>query len=136
MFGQRCHLFGHLIGGQSVSHVALSTTAARNIWAADAPDIEAPQLKRIIEAGNKTIPMNRPGLGMIVLAYVAREYLHNTPPTEFNLRVQPLLLWIWIGAFIGFGGGLIAFSPAPRTVVRRVSVRAGRRRAAGGLARA
>ncbi|MHB1858500.1 MAG: heme lyase CcmF/NrfE family subunit [Solirubrobacteraceae bacterium] len=127
---------GHLIGGQSVSHVALSTTAARNIWAADAPDIEAPRLKRIIEAGNRTIPMDKPGLGMVALAFLAREYLRNPPPTEFNLRVQPLLLWIWIGALIVFCGGLIAFSPTPLTVVRRVSVRAARRRTASGLARA
>ena len=127
---------GHLIGGQSVSHVTVDTTPARNIWAAVAPDIEAPHLKRIIDAGNKTIPLNKPELGMVVLAYLAREYLRHPPPAEFNLRVQPLLLWIWIGALIVFGGGLIAFSPTPRTVVRRVSVRVARRRAAGGLAEA
>jgi cytochrome c-type biogenesis protein CcmF len=127
---------GHLIGGQSVSHVTVDTTPSRNIWAAVAPNIEASNLKRIIDAGNKTIPIDKPELGMIALAVVAREYLRNPPPAEFNLRVQPLLMWIWIGALIVFGGGLIAVSPTPRTVVRRVSVRAGRRRAAGGLAEA
>ena len=127
---------GHLIGGQSVSHVTVDITPWRNIWAAIAPDIEAPRMKKIIEAGNKTIPLDKPSDGLIVLAFLAREYLQHTPPAEFNFRIQPLVIWIWIGALVVFGGGLIALSPTPGTVVRRVSVRAGRRRAAAGLARA
>lgn len=128
---------GHLIAGTPVSHVTLNSNPARNVWAAIEPDIQAPSLKRIIEAGNKTIPVNRPEEGMIALAVLAREYLAHPPAAKFNLRVQPLLMWIWIGALIVAGGGLIALSPTPRTVVRRVSVRAARRRQAeSGLARA
>jgi cytochrome c-type biogenesis protein CcmF len=126
---------GHLIGGQPVSHVTIDSTIERNVWAAVAPRIEAPRLKRIVELGNKTISIAKPEDGMVALALLAHEYLTHTPPAEFHFIVEPLVMWIWIGALIVFGGGLIALSPTPRTVVRRVSVRVGRRRTAGGLAR-
>jgi len=128
---------GHLIGGQAVSHVSMSSTISRDVWSAVEPDISAPSLQRIVEAGNKTISMMRPEEGMIAIAVLAREYLKSPPPAKFNLRVFPFVMWIWIGAMIVFGGGLIAMWPAPSTVVRRVSVRVGRRRRAShGLARA
>ena len=128
---------GHLIGGQAVSHVALSSTISRDVWAAVEPDISAPSLQKIVEAGNKTIPIVRPEEGMIAIAVLAREYLKSPPPAKFNFRVFPFVTWIWIGAMIVFGGGLIAMWPTPSTVVRRVSVRVGRRRRASrDLARA
>ncbi|HEY1687717.1 MAG TPA: cytochrome c-type biogenesis CcmF C-terminal domain-containing protein [Solirubrobacteraceae bacterium] len=127
---------GHLIAGTPVSHVTLSSNPLRNVWAAIEPDLQAPKLQRIIAAGNKTIPIDKPEDGMIALAVLAREYLAHPQAAKFNLRVQPLLMWIWIGAIIVAAGGLIALSPTPRTVVRRVSVRAARRRAESGLARA
>lgn len=125
---------GHLIGGQAVSHVALSSTPVRDVWTAVEPDITAPRLTKIIEAGNKAIPMSSPEDGMFALAVLAREYLKSPPPAKFNLRVFPMVMWIWIGGFIVFGGGLIAMWPAPSTVVRRVSI--GFARLSHGFARA
>jgi cytochrome c-type biogenesis protein CcmF len=114
---------GHLIGGQPVSHVALNSTPLRDLWAAVAPDITAPQLERILTAGNKAIPVNRPEEGMIVLALLGREYLKHTPPAEFHFEVSPMVLWIWLGAIIILLGGLIAIFPSPRAMRRRVSIR-------------
>ncbi|MFZ2049318.1 MAG: cytochrome c-type biogenesis CcmF C-terminal domain-containing protein [Solirubrobacteraceae bacterium] len=113
---------GHLIGGQAVSHVALNSTPFRDLWAAVAPEITAPQLERILKAGNKAIPVNRPEEAMIVLALMGREYLKNTPVAEFHFEVSPMVMWIWIGAFIILCGGLIAIFPSPRVLARRVSV--------------
>ncbi len=127
---------GHLIGGEVVSHVSLLSTPARNIWSAIAPDIGVHRLQRIVEVGNETISINQPEAQWYALGYLAHAYLKNPPPAEFNLRVQPLLIWIWIGAIIIAGGGLIALWPPPSVVVRRVSVRAARRRRSAGLARA
>lgn len=114
---------GHLIGGQPVSHVALNSTPFRDLWAAIAPEITAPSLERILKAGNKAIPVDRPEEAMIVLALMGREYLKNTPPAEFHFEVSPMVMWIWIGAFIIVFGGLIAIFPSPRTVRRRVRMR-------------
>jgi cytochrome c-type biogenesis protein CcmF len=130
---------GSLIGGQPVSHVGMDVGLTRNIWTAIQPDIETPALKRIVTVGDRTLP---PEEGIIAIAYLARAYLKHPPRAEFNLLVSPLVMWIWLGGLIAFGGGLIALWPAPSTVRRRVTVlaRRGRRRARAqpeqGLARA
>jgi cytochrome c-type biogenesis protein CcmF len=126
---------GHLIGGQAVSHVSMDAGVTRDVWSAIAPDIDTPRLKRVIEIGNKTIPFVRPDEGTIAVAVMAREYMKSPPPAQFHLIVSPLVMWIWIGGLIVFGGGLIAMWPAPSAVRSRVSVRA-RNRAARDLARA
>jgi cytochrome c-type biogenesis protein CcmF len=113
---------GHLIGGQAVSHVSMSAGITRDVWSAMQPNIETTQLKRIVEAANKTIPFIRPDDGVLALAYMANAYLHSPPPAQFNFIDSPLILWIWIGGLIVLGGGLIVLWPAPSTVRQRVSV--------------
>jgi cytochrome c-type biogenesis protein CcmF len=103
---------GHLIAGQPVSHVSMSAGVTRDVWSAIAPEIEAPRLKRIIALGNRTIPFVRPDEGMVAIAVLAREYLRHPPPAQFHLLVSPLVIWIWIGGLIVFGGGLLALWPA------------------------
>ncbi len=129
---------GSLIGGQPVSHVAMSAGVTRDVWSAIAPNIETPQLKRIVEVGNSTIPFVRPEEALIAVAFLARSYLQHPPPAQFHFIVSPLVMWIWIGGLIVFGGGLIAIWPAPSAMRRRVAVLARGRRARTeqGLARA
>jgi cytochrome c-type biogenesis protein CcmF len=114
---------GHFIGGQPVSHVSMDAGVTRDVWSAIAPNIETPQLKRIVAIGNKTIPLVRPEDGLVAIAYLARSYLQHPPPAQFHLIVSPLVMWIWIGGLIVFGGGLIAIWPAPSALRRRVAVR-------------
>ncbi len=111
---------GSLIGGQKVSHVAMTGSLTRNVWTAIEPDMETPTLKRIITAGNSTLP---PGQALVAIAYLARAYIQHPPPTQFNLLVSPLVFWVWIGGLIAFGGGLIAIWPAPRAMRRRLAAR-------------
>ncbi|HWX97889.1 MAG TPA: cytochrome c-type biogenesis CcmF C-terminal domain-containing protein [Solirubrobacteraceae bacterium] len=123
---------GSLIGGQAVSHVSVDAGATRDVWSAIAPNIEAPSLQRIVNAGNRTLS---PDEAIVAIGVLARSYLQHPPPAQFHLIVSPLVMWIWIGGLIVFGGGLIAIWPAPSVVRRRVAVRA-RSRAARRLARA
>jgi cytochrome c-type biogenesis protein CcmF len=123
---------GHLIGGQSVSHISMSAGLTRDVWTAIAPDISTPSLQRIITIGNRTLA---PEDGLVAIGVLAREYLKHPPAAQFHLIVSPLVMWIWIGGLIVFGGGLIAIWPAPSAVRRRVAMRA-RSRATRGLARA
>jgi cytochrome c-type biogenesis protein CcmF len=127
---------GHLIGGQSVSSVGISASLTRDIWSAIAPEIETPQLKRIIEVGNKTISFSRPDEGLFVIDFLAHEYLKHPPPAQFHLLVSPLVMWIWLGGLIVFGGGLLALSPTPGALRRRVALRARRPKWAFGLSSA
>jgi cytochrome c-type biogenesis protein CcmF len=110
---------GRLIGGQPVSHVSMDASLTRDVWSAIAPEIETPQLKRVVAIGNKTIPMSRPDEGMIAVWVLAHEYLRHPPPAQFHLLVSPLVMWIWIGGLIVFGGGLLALSPSPGLLRRR-----------------
>jgi len=123
---------GSLIGGQPVSHVSMDAGITRDIWSAVAPDIETPSLKRIVSVGNSTLS---PEEALVAIAYLARAYLRHPPPAQFHFIVSPLVMWIWIGGLIVFGGGLIAIWPAPSSVRRRVAARS-RARSVRGLARA
>jgi hypothetical protein len=113
---------GSLIGGQPVSHVSVNAGLTRDVWSAIQPNIEAPALKRVVTIGNRTLP---PEEGLVAIGYLARSYLQHPPPAQFHLIVSPLVMWIWIGGLIVFGGGLIAIWPASDALRRRVSVRAG-----------
>jgi cytochrome c-type biogenesis protein CcmF len=123
---------GHLIGGQAVSHISMNAGLTRDVWSAIAPDISTPTLQRIVTVGNRTLPADE---AAVALGVLAREYLKNPPPAQFHFIVSPLVMWIWIGGLIVFGGGLIAIWPTPSAMRRRVAMRS-RARAAHGLARA
>jgi len=123
---------GSLIGGQPVSHVSMSAGITRDVWSAIEPDIEAPALQRIVRAGNSALS---PEEALVAIGYLAREYLKHPPQAQFHFIVSPLVMWIWIGGLIVFGGGLIAIWPSPSVVRRRVAARS-RARAVRGLARA
>jgi cytochrome c-type biogenesis protein CcmF len=123
---------GSLIGGQPVSHVSMDAGVLRDVWTAIEPDIETPALQRIVKVGNRTLP---PEQAVVAIGYLARAYLQHPPPAQFHFIVSPLVMWIWIGGLIVFGGGLIAIWPAPSVVRRRVLMRS-RARAAHRLARA
>jgi len=111
---------GSLIAGQPVSHVSMDAGITRDVWTAIEPDIEAPALQRIVKIGNRTLP---PEDAVLAINYVARAYLQHPPQAQFHFIVSPLVMWIWIGGLIVFGGGLIAIWPAPSTVRRRVAAR-------------
>jgi cytochrome c-type biogenesis protein CcmF len=123
---------GSLIGGQPVSHISMDGGVTRDVWSAIEPDIEAPNLQRIVTAGNRTLSSDE---ALVAIGLLAREYLKHPPQAQFHFIVSPLVMWIWIGGLIVFGGGLIAAWPAPSTVRRRVAARS-RARAVRGLARA
>lgn len=122
---------GSLIGGQPVSHISMDAGITRDVWAAIAPDIEAPQLQRIVKIGNATL---HPEDALVALGFLARAYVKNPPPAQFHFIVSPLVMWIWIGGLIVLGGGLIAVWPAPGMARARVAARV-RGRADRGLAR-
>jgi cytochrome c-type biogenesis protein CcmF len=126
---------GRLFGGQPVSHISIDASLTRDLWSAISPEIETPRLKRIVALGNAKIPMSRPDEGLVAVWVLAHEYLHHPPPAQFKLLVSPLIMWIWIGGLIVFGGGLLALSPAPGTLRRRARVLARARPDALGAAR-
>ena len=58
----------------------------------------------------------------LAVAEIARRFVTHPWPTEFLLIVDPLVTWIWLGALIIGGGGLIALWPVPTLARRRAAV--------------
>jgi len=63
----------------------------------------------------------------LAVTEIARRFVTHPWPTEFLLIVDPLVTWIWLGALIIGGGGLIALWPVPSLARRRASVRSAAR---------
>jgi cytochrome c-type biogenesis protein CcmF len=55
----------------------------------------------------------------VAVAEIAHRFVTHPWKTEFLLIVDPLVTWIWLGALIIGGGGLIALWPFPSLVRRR-----------------
>ncbi|MDX6638693.1 MAG: cytochrome c-type biosis protein CcmF, partial [Solirubrobacterales bacterium] len=119
--------------GEATSEVGRRTEASGDIWTAMQPDL-APLSnvisgtdKRLLALRRRLAP-NDPnsaaeyadaqGLG---IEAVASYYMHHTPPADFRVNVNPLVIWIWIGGAIALMGALIAIWPAPEARRRRVS---------------
>jgi cytochrome c-type biogenesis protein CcmF len=113
---------GRLIAGQAVSHISLDSGVTRNIWSAIEPNLQTTNLQKIVETGNRVIPMGRPEESLVALAVLARDYLRNPPPAQFNLIASPLVEWIWLGGAVVVCGALIAIWPAPLRAGRRLRV--------------
>ena len=112
--------------GESTSEVGLRAGLTRDVWTAIAPDIGS--LRPVIEegddvfAGAEGLPREArdAALAQTLRALVDR-YRADPPPATFRAIVSPLVTWIWIGALIVFGGGLIALWPGPRSAPRTVT---------------
>jgi cytochrome c-type biogenesis protein CcmF len=140
---------GRFFGGEADSNVGLDAGLRRDIWSVVNPDLTP--LQSVINQGNRVFAaaisqaMGKFAKGGITtaqaqqdlaplwlardraIAGIAHRYVTQPWPVEFLFIVSPLVTWIWLGALIIAGGGLIALWPVP-AFARRVRVR--RRRAA------
>jgi cytochrome c-type biogenesis protein CcmF len=57
----------------------------------------------------------------LAVSEIARRFVTHPWPSEFLLIVDPLVTWIWLGALIIGGGGLIALWPVPTLARRRAA---------------
>ena len=55
---------------------------------------------------------------------IAQRFVTHPWPAEFLLIVDPLVTWLWLGALIIGGGGLIALWPVPSFARRRARMAA------------
>jgi cytochrome c-type biogenesis protein CcmF len=114
--------------GEATSEVGLKAGVGRDVWLAEQPDLSG--VRPYIEKSDKLLnaaltqagTVNPQRYGQVrgaIFDQVVRQYVRNPPPATFRLIVSPMVMWIWIGAIITFGGGLIAMWPAPDGVRRR-----------------
>ncbi|MGI8903598.1 MAG: heme lyase CcmF/NrfE family subunit [Solirubrobacteraceae bacterium] len=126
--------------GQGDSQVGLRAGLTRDIWAVvDDPDTQALQSRiaqgdRVFTAytvkARARLSKLPPSQAQAALAPLwqardlavrglAARYVSHPWPVAFNLIVSPLVTWIWFGALIIAGGGLIALWPFPALARRR-----------------
>jgi cytochrome c-type biogenesis protein CcmF len=114
--------------GEATSEVGMKAGLARDVWVAVQPDLATlrPYIKKqdqVLVAAVRQAGTVDPGrYGQVrgaVFDETVRQYVSDPPPATFRVIVSPLVMWIWIGSFVTFGGGLIAMWPAPDGVRRR-----------------
>ena len=101
---------GRYFMGESTSEVGLKPGAGGDLWTAFQPDLSV--LNPAIVRGNRQLadlPPDAQGLAIIALA---NSYAQNPPPANFRVIVNPLVVWIWIGALIALAGAVLAGWPA------------------------
>jgi cytochrome c-type biogenesis protein CcmF len=134
-------VIGRFFGGEADSQVGLRAGLTKDIWTVVDPNLTP--LQGLINRGNRvfgaavsqamtrtaSLPPAKQAQALAPLwalrdsaiAGLAHRYVSKPWPVEFLVIVSPLVSWIWLGAIIIGGGGLIALSPVPALARRRVT---------------
>jgi cytochrome c-type biogenesis protein CcmF len=137
---------GRFFNGNADSNVGLRAGLTRDIWTVINPNLTP--LQPLINQGDRLFAAALPkamrnaaklppaqGRAAVnqlwtlrdqAIAGISARFVSHPWPVNFLLIVDPLVTWIWLGAIIIAGGGLIALWPIPALARRRrtVSVRA------------
>jgi cytochrome c-type biogenesis protein CcmF len=124
--------------GEADSQVGLRAGLTKDIWTVVNPNLDPLQSR--INQGDRvflqlmsqlspaqarnpvTVNWIRAERGIAIAGLTARFVTHPWP-VDFLLIVSPLVTWIWLGAIIIAGGGLIALWPLPSFARRRARAR-------------
>jgi cytochrome c-type biogenesis protein CcmF len=116
---------GKFFEGEATSEIGLHAGLLRDFWAAYQPDQEG--IRKITDALDKRL-RDAPAEQQMRAAFGLAALLRDSPPAAtFRLIASPMVSWIWLGALIVFGGGLLALWPAPDAARRRATARAAAR---------
>jgi len=125
---------GRYLAGEATSEIGLKAGMRKDLWVAMTPNIRA--YEPTIEEGNRVftalqgkVPAEETGaaIGLALRNRIIEPYRNDPPPATFRYIVSPLVTWIWLGALIVFGGGLVAMWPGPDAARRRARARAAAR---------
>jgi cytochrome c-type biogenesis protein CcmF len=119
-----------MFDGESTSEVRMVAGLRKDVWTAVAPEIGPlrTDMKFYDRAIRKMAADGKP-VDEQVLAFryglekIVADYASGAPAATFRMIVSPMVAWIWIGAIIVFGGGLISLWPAPDMARRRAGAR-------------
>jgi cytochrome c-type biogenesis protein CcmF len=119
--------------GNATSEVGRKTTAGGDLWTAMQPelaglnpvingaDARLERLGKRVSPGDRRAQAQLSYLQGVAIRAVSSYYLRHTPPADFRVNVNPLVIWIWIGGAIAIAGALVAVWPAPEARRRRVA---------------
>ncbi len=128
--------------GEADSVVGLQAGPTHDIWTVVNPNLQP--LQNQIARGDRVFEQLMQGMTpaeaaqparrqwiaeeqALAINGLARRFVTHTWPVTFLLIVDPLVMWIWIGALIIAFGGLVALWPVPMRLRSRSRARAGAR---------
>ncbi len=126
--------------GEADSVVGLQSGLTRDIWTVINPNLQPLQGRinegdRVFERYMQSLtpaqaaqPTERRWINngqALAINGLARQFVTHSWPVTFLLIVDPLVLWIWIGAIVIALGGLLALWPVPVRLRSRSRARAG-----------
>ena len=118
---------GRYFEGEATSEVGLRAGPGGDFWTAFQPDLST--MDADIARGNRQLADVGPEGQAIATIALAQNYASDPPPATFRVNVNPLVVWIWIGALISVGGALFAAWPSAegrRRVREAYAARVGR----------
>jgi cytochrome c-type biogenesis protein CcmF len=101
---------GRYFEGEATSEIGLRSGASEDFWAAFQPDLSV--LDDDIARGNRQLADLPPDAQGIAILALAERYAQNPPPATFRVIVNPLVMWLWIGALVSLAGALLALWPS------------------------
>jgi cytochrome c-type biogenesis protein CcmF len=132
-------IVGRFFAGNADSNVGLDAGLRRDIWTVI--NVDLTQVQPLIDRADKLfaayapqvmtkaskLPAGQAQSAMntlwserdVAVAEIAHRFVTHPWSSEFLLIVDPLVTWIWLGALIIGGGGLIALWPVPSLARRR-----------------
>jgi cytochrome c-type biogenesis protein CcmF len=135
-------IVGRFFAGNADSNVGLDAGLRRDIWTVI--NVDPTHLQSLIDQADKLFAADAPRVMTtaskqpaaqaqqtmstfwaerdLAVAEIARRFVTHPWASEFLLIVDPLVTWIWLGALIIGGGGLIALWPVPSPARRRAAV--------------
>ena len=118
---------GRYFDGEATSEIGLKSGPAEDFWVAFQPDLTT--LSDDIERGNRELADLPPSAQGLAIVALAQTYADDPPPATFRVIVNPMVIWLWIGALIALGGAAFAIWPsseARRRVQAAYEARVGR----------
>jgi cytochrome c-type biogenesis protein CcmF len=116
---------GRFFEGEATSEIGLRAGMWRDFWAAYQPDQEA--IGEVVRGLDRRMAEATPEQHLRAVVVLTAFLRERPPEATFRIIASPLVSWIWIGAIVTFGGGLLALWPAPDAARRRATARAAAR---------
>jgi cytochrome c-type biogenesis protein CcmF len=119
--------------GEATSEIGRREGLASDLWTAMQPDLEplddmiAGADRRLVWLAEDVGPDDEAGrqqlsaLQGLAVRAIAERYESAALPIDLRVNVNPLVMWIWLGAGIAVSGALLAVWQAPPARRRRVS---------------
>jgi cytochrome c-type biogenesis protein CcmF len=119
--------------GEATSEVGSREGLASDLWTAMQPDLEPlddviagadrrlVRLAENVSAGDEAAQQQLSALQGLAVRAIADRYEAAALPIDLRVNVNPLVMWIWLGAGIGVAGALLAVWPASQPRRRRAA---------------